>query len=410
MKKVCFIQHNLGGGGAERRVATLSNYFVSLGYSVDIGLFGKPVVAYDLDPKVKLTYICRDNFEYRSKIEKFFYKIKITLQNSFFVFPIFVFERILKFFHIKDSGAFSEKIKNHLKKRNNYILPFKRYVKNRYDSVFVTMMIGTYISIMDIIENDYNKGKITNPYIVMDCSDPKRNADDKMNIKRNYYYSTVSKSVVQTQGAFNYFPKQVQDNMVIIPNPVRDDLPEPYVGIRKKTVVNYCRLTAQKNLPLLISAFSKFHTTHSDYSLEIYGEGNIKEELEQLIESLNIGHCAKIHSFDKNIHEKIKDAGMYVSTSDWEGFPNSVLEALSVGLPVISTDCDFGPADLIENNVNGILVPVNDVDALYEAMCKIADDSEFSERISLEARKTKDKYSADKIGNIWLELIESVSK
>ncbi len=409
MKKICFIQHNLGGGGAERRVAILSNYFVQLGYSVDIGLFGKPVVAYDLDPKVNLTYIRRDNIEYNSFFEKIVYRFKVVLQNIFMVFPFFICEKLLKLFRIKNSKITADRIKRHLKKKNDYILPFKRYIKNRPDAVFVTMMISTYIGVMDIIEDDYKKNKINNPYIVMDCSDPKRNADDKMAEMRNYYYSTASKSVVQTQGAWDYFPEYVQKNMVIIPNPVKENLPMPYVEKRKKTVVNYCRLTLQKNLPMLLKAFAKFYKTHPDYSLEIYGEGELREELEKSIVDLGIEHCAKIYPFDKNIHETINDAGMYVSTSDWEGFPNSVLEALSIGLPVISTDCDFGPSDLIENNVNGILVPVNDVDALCSAMCKIADDEQFAKSISKQAQKTREKYSADKIGDIWLELIESVS-
>ncbi len=409
MKKVCFIQHNLGGGGAERRVATLSNYFVSLGYNVDIGLYGKPNVAYELDPKVKLTYICRDAFEYHSGFEKAIYKIKTALQKLFLVFPTFTCEKLLALLHIKNSHITASRMKNRLKKKNDLILPFKRYIKNRPDSVFITMMISTYIGVMDIIEEDYRKKRIDNPYIVMDCSDPKRNADEITSKRRNYYYATASKSVVQTQGALEYFPEQVQSNMVIIPNPVRDDLPDSYEGIRKKTVVNYCRLTKQKNLTLLISAFADFHKAYPDYTLQIYGEGEKKEELDGLIRSLNLESCAKIHSFDSHVHEKIVDAGMYVSTSDWEGFPNSVLEALSIGLPVISTDCDFGPRDLIENDKNGILIPLNDKEALVKAMCKIAEDGEFADRISREARKTREKYSPQIIGDMWIELIERIS-
>ncbi len=410
MKKVCFIQHNLGGGGAERRIATLSNYFVKLGYSVDIGLYGKPVVAYDLDPKVNLTYICRDTFEYRSKLEKLLYNIKRVFQNILLVFPFMLLEKLLSLFNINNTVFTVDRIKRHIKKKNNLILPFKRYVNNRPDAVFVSMMISTYIGVMDIIEEDYKKGKIKNPYIVMDCSDPKHNADVDTAKKRNYYYANTSKSVVQTQGAFEYFPDYVQENMVIIPNPVRDDLPEPFEGIRRKTVVSYCRLSIQKNLPMLINAFAEFHKKHLDYNLEIYGEGEKREELEKLIQNLGLCKCANIYPFDKNVHKKIIDAGMYVSTSDWEGFPNSVLEAMSIGLPVISTDCDFGPADLINNNENGILVPTNGVKELFDAMCRIADDEQFAKLISLNARIVREKYSVKKIGDIWLRLIKSVAE
>ena len=101
---------------------------------------------------------------------------------------------------------------------------------------------------------------------------------------------------------------------------------------------------------------------------------------------------------------------MYVSSSDWEGFPNSVMEALSIGMPVISTDCDFGPSDLIENGVNGVLVKPGDVNEMAEAMSKLVSDDSFRNSISSNAVNTRYKYNVEKIGGEWLALIDSLKE
>ncbi len=408
LKKICFMQYNLLGGGAERRVCTLANYFVEKGYPVDIGLYGVPDVAYELDPRVKVTFIRRNTYEYRNALERLGYQLEVFFQNTFMALPAACVDNVYTLLTRKP-GRLKEKVERHYWKRNEYTLPIRQYIKNRPDAVFVTMMVSNYLAIMDVIEEDYQK-TICNPFVVMDCSDPKKNATPEVARKRNKYYPMAARSVVQTQGAKDYFPPEVQKNMVIIPNPVKMDLPEPYVGKRTKTVVNYCRLTAQKNLGLLIDAFSDFHKTHPEYQLHIYGEGELRQELVEKIQEMGLSHCAAISNFDAHIHEKIVDAGMYVSTSDWEGFPNSLLEALSIGLPCISTDCDFGPRDLIENNVNGILIPMNDRQALYEAMCRIAEEEAFAKQLGEAAIKTREIYSADKIGQEWLRLLQSVAE
>lgn len=394
---ICFLQYNLQGGGAERKVCTLANYFAKQGHTVEIGLFGVNTIAYRLDERVKVTFLRRNSFEYKNHTEKHVYKIKAACLNA-----------VGNLLGIVNKKA-AVKFQKHFEKIYDYTLPIQRFILNRPDAVFITMMVSSYLEILRVM-NRYWGEKISVPYLVMDCSDPKKNADQETDRKRTENYPKASRVLVMTQEAKNYFCEEIQKKCVVIPNPLRDDFPEPCDGKRRKVITNFCRLNRQKNLPLLIDAFMIFHQNHPDYRLELYGQGELKEELEQQIKKLGLENCASILPFDPNVHQIIRECAMFVSSSDWEGFPNSVLEALALGLPTISTDCDFGPRDMIRDHENGILTPVGDTRALAHGMAEIADDPVFAERLSLEAIKIRKIYDVKAIGEKWLDLIEEVSK
>ena len=408
IKRICFLQYNLEGGGAERKVCTLANFFASKGINVEIGLFGVNAVEYRLDEKVKVTYLRRENYEYNSIFEKIGYRIRKFFQSVIAAFGSVAsfFGKILRFKKLQSVNR--ERILKHFEKKGSYCATMQRFIQNRGNAVFITMMVSSYLAVLDVMGKRWKNG-IKVPYIVMDCTDPKRNADFKMDQMRTKYYPKADRILVMTQGAKEYFSDEIQKKCEVIPNPIRNDLPEPYFGKRKHIVVNYCRLNRQKNLPLLINAFANFHREFSDYKLEIYGKGELESQLNEQIISLGLSDCAHIYDFDSNIHEKIKDYAMYVSSSAFEGFPNSVLESLALGVPVISTDCDFGPRDMIENGVNGLLVPVGDVNAMSGAMKKLAKDEQFAANLGKEAIKVREKYNVDIIGDKWLKLIDEVA-
>ena len=394
---ICFLQYNLQGGGAERKVCTLANYFAAQGHTVEVGLFGANNIAYPLDERIKVTFLRRENYEYRSNVETCIYTVRsILLQLSFNLLKIV-------------SRSLAVKVKKHFDKSLNYTSPIQRYILNRPDAVFITMMVSTYLEVLKVMER-YWKEQIPVPYLVMDCSDPKRNADREMDRKRTDKYPRASRVLVMTQEAKAYFNDEIQKKCEVIPNPIRDDLPAPYHGERRKTVVTYCRLNRQKNLPLLLDAFDLFHKRFQEYSLEIYGEGEEREALYSLIWEKGLDMAVTIQPFDPKVHQKIKDCAMFVSSSDWEGFPNSVLEALALGMPVISTDCDYGPRDMIEDHVNGLLTPVGDVQALTDAMIELAESPALAQALGEKAVAVRDKYASEIICRQWLDLIEEVKK
>ncbi len=412
-KRICFLQYSLRGGGAERKVCTLANHFVNNGYDVEIGLFGKNIVAYDLDNRVKVIFVDRSSYQYRGWAEKAKYVLSKISSKCFVLAPVLTLEKLAKLIRVGLPYRFSSaRVKAHYRKKYDYLQPIRAFILNRPDAVFITMMVQPYTEIMRIIDNDMTAGRINNPFIVMECNNPKPGLDSTVidDEQRNKYYPRASRVLVMTQEVKAYFSDAIQEKCQVIPNPIRDDLPAPYYGERRKTIVTYCRLNKQKNLPLLLEAFALFHKRFGEYSLEIYGEGEEREALKSLIRAKGLEMAATIHPFDPQVHLKIKKCAMFVSSSDWEGFPNSVLEALALGMPVISTDCDYGPRDMITDHVNGLLVPVGDVQALTDAMAELAEDPELARNLGEKAAGVRDTYAPEIIGRQWMDLIEEVRK
>ena len=198
----------------------------------------------------------------------------------------------------------------------------------------------------------------------------------------------------------------------VIFNPIKADLPVPFSGERKKAIVNFCRINPQKNIPMLISAFDKFSESFPAYELHIYGDVSSEADMDYYNKSVEIKNslpCAdKIHFFSarKDIHNVIRDYAMFVSSSDFEGMSNSMLEAMALGLPCVCTDCPAGGARaVIKDGENGLLVPVNDADALSVAMKRIISEPELAEKLSANSVKIKEAQSLEKITEKWLKII-----
>lgn len=228
-----------------------------------------------------------------------------------------------------------------------------------------------------------------------------------------YIFKRISAMIAQTKDTADFYKKYV-NNVYVINNPVKPLNLEPYEGIRRKTVVNFCRMSSQKRLDVLIDAFKLFHDDYTDYDLEIYGntvnniEEEYKKEINQKIIDLDLSDCAKILPPAADVHKKIIDVAMFVSSSDFEGLSNSMIEAMAIGLPCICTDClGGGTREVMVDQQNGLIVPMNDVTALYKAMCEFANNTELSKSCSYNAARIKEKLASDVIANKWLKIIES---
>lgn len=248
---------------------------------------------------------------------------------------------------------------------------------------------------------------VKNRIVVSERNNPKEVPSGRIQQKlRDWAFCRADVCVFQTEDAMKMFPKRVQKKGVIICNPIYPDLPEVFVGQRRKAIVAACRLHPQKNLPMLIKAFSRLHEDHSEYTLEIYGQGSERAKLEKLIEVLGIKSNVLMPGFADDIYSKMLDAAMYVSSSDYEGISNSMLEALGMGVPAVVTDCPMGGARMmINNDVNGLLVPVGDVYAMYIAMKRIIEEDGLAERLSFEAGKIRELLPVDLIAQKWLEVL-----
>ena len=285
-----------------------------------------------------------------------------------------------------------------------YIYDIKQIVsilKKNPDAIVVAFIVASIF--ISGIASLFVKNRI----VVSERNNPRECPSGKIQRKlRDWAFCRANCCVFQTDDAKRMFPRRVQLKGVIIPNPINGNLPIPYCEKRRKVIVAVGRLHPQKNFSMLLEAFSWFHRNHQEYSLEIYGQGNERETLEQLAIRLEIDSFVVMPGYTNNVYEKMRDAAMYVSSSDYEGISNSMLEALGMGVPTIVTDCPVGGAKMIiRNNINGILVPVGDTDALCSAMKKIANDERFAKSLSEEAAKIREDYKLEVIADKWLEVI-----
>ena len=253
-----------------------------------------------------------------------------------------------------------------------------------------------------------------NNVIISERADPEQCLNSRTNIA--FFREMFPKAdvmVFQSEGAKEWYDKIAKINGKVIYNPVRADLPQPIKGIRDKTVVNFCRLAKQKNIHLLIDAFALFWKQYKDYSLRIIGGWSTdggQEYIEQVKKHAKESICPDRIVFlpqSLHIHDDVLRDGMFVSSSDYEGMSNSMLEAMAIGLPTICTDCPAGGARaVIKDHENGILTPVGDVEALAYAMCEVADNPELAEKLSYNGTKIRQDLSTDNIIIEWMKLID----
>lgn len=209
--------------------------------------------------------------------------------------------------------------------------------------------------------------------------------------------------VFQSKGAQSYFNKSVQSRSTVIPNPVFVKTEYyPTVEERRKAIVTVGRLHPQKNQKLLINAFAMIEDKIPEYTLEIYGEGELKDSLQQQIDRLDLSNRIFLKGTSKEIHKLIYDAALFVLCSDYEGLPNTLLEAMALGIPCISTDCRPGGArEIIEDGIDGIIVPVGNEEELAKAMIQLLKNYNDALEKSKAAQKKMTKYQKSEIYLQW---------
>lgn len=265
-------------------------------------------------------------------------------------------------------------------------------------------IMASYVVIASKLANMREHIKI----VSSERNDPRQEpASNLKKIVRDLCYSRSDVVVCQTSMAVELLKSRgIKTDFVIIPNPISPELPI-WEGKNSKNIITAARLTEQKNLPLLINAFYRIHRDYPDYRLVIYGEGPLRNQLETIIRELNLTDVVTMPGFAKDIHHIMAKSFMYVSSSDYEGISNSMLEALGIGLPCVCTDCPVGGAAMyINNGYTGLLTKVGDEDALYMAMKKLIDEPGLRQSLSAESVNIKTKLSLDKITQMWVNLIK----
>lgn len=350
-KDIIFINSSLSDGGSERVMTILANQFSNIGYNVQMVLVrDKTNNTYCVDDKVKLI---RLKYKYKNKFYKMFSRI-YQLRKIF-------------------------------KEKQVLIISFM-----------------SDINIFTLISNICLKNKV----IVSERADPSKRSKFRR-LMENILYKKAYKVVLQTEYVKHFFSKKVVEKSVVIPNPISNNLPKRNFNKINDVIVAAGRFTEQKNFKLLIDSFYEFNKKNNNYKLIIYGDGPQRKELELQISNLNLEKKVELPGYVKNVSDLMKDCKIYISSSNFEGISNSMLEAMSMGIPSICTDCPvYGARMVIENKINGILVAVKSKEDIVNAMIKLISDDKLYNNISKNGQKIKEKYSIEKIAKKWINIIE----
>lgn len=209
--------------------------------------------------------------------------------------------------------------------------------------------------------------------------------------------------ILQTNASMEFFPPAVKKKAVILKNPVNlDFFCEPYKGEREKIIVAVGRVDENKNHELLIRAFAQLAEGFPEYRLKIYGEGDKRTELLRLVKEIGLEDKISLPGNTDNVVQSIYKARVFVLSSNTEGMPNTLIEAMVLGLTVISTDCPCGgPAELIEHGENGLLTPVGDINGMKESLRLVLEDLQKADAMGKKARMTGVSYRPEEVLKEW---------
>ncbi len=363
MKKIAFHLNCLCQGGAERVVSNLANQFANEGYKVYVATEWYDQDEFKLDDKVERVHVgLREGDDKKNGLTKFLLRVK-------------------------------------------YLKEFTK--KYQPDVLIAFAHRANYRALMAA-------GNMNVPVIVCCRTDPTGHYDhlsDKIQIK--WLFPKASGAVFQTTGQKEFFKPYLQNNSTIILNPINEkyfDCARPEV--KDKAVVHHARLVDFKNQPLLCRAFVKVHEKHPDYVLKIYGPDSgdgTKEILEKIIEENNAKDYILLMGGSNELEKEIPKGEVYAFTSDWEGLPNSLLEAMAMGMPIVATDCPCGgPRTVMRDGENGLLIPIKDEDALVEGLCKLIENKDLADRLGKEAAKIKEIANGKAVFEKWREYLDKV--
>lgn len=352
---------SLTPGGAERVFSNIANHLANR-YNIYIFTLYKDLIFYDLHPSIKINY-CLE--EYRSNVNRLT-SLKIHFQ---------LFSRLKR--KVSDINA-------------DLILSFTTTAN------FYTVILSKILNIPSVIsERIHPKYALNKAWQIL--------------VRHSYKYTTIL--VVQTEEIKNYFKKSLKDNKLkIIENPLSEHLISKKNAALKRSnsILSIGRLESQKNQELLLRAFSKLN--HNDWELLIIGSGSLLDYYKELSYSLKIESQVTFLGAIKDVSPFLNQEGIFVLTSNFEGSPNVLIEAMYFEMPCISTDCPSGPNELIVNNHNGILIPTNNEQNLIDELNRLMNNSDLRNQLGKAAGASVNRFMPDSALKRWEDLIENTLK
>ena len=352
MKKYVFFIGTLNNGGAERVISILTKHMAEAGKQVEIVLYYDQEPFYSIHPDVEVVRIQKET------------GTKGILKN---------------------------------------ILWLRKYIKANSD------VLVSFLAPFNILAIAASLG-LGKKIIVADRNDPRFVPSNTIIRKaRDLLYRFSDGVVVQNTGNKEYFSATVQKKSAVIFNPV--DLGEKRGQAlrtdKKKRIVSVGRLMPQKNQEMLLEAFAGARKDFPEYSLTIYGEGNYRDRLEAKINEFGLEGYVEMPGSKKDVFDLISDAELFVLSSNYEGMPNALIEAMCLGLPVISTAVS-GTSDLIEDGVNGRVVEIGNKEQMAAAMRELLASADTRQKYAERAVLVNDKLEVNGIMEEWMKFIDRI--
>lgn len=321
--KICIAIHGLSHAGAERVAASWANYLVKQGHDVFVLVYAITDHSYALDSGVRVVPLAETRDEY--------FQLAKHKQLS-------LIRKIIR------------------EERPGTIISFLPKMQ-------IKVMLATLGMRMKRVETIRN-----NPW-----------GDKDVDGKRflwNLCFSRSDAIIVQTKEQSTYFSKRLQKKCVVISNPLSPDFAENrkiYSDEEIRKFVSVARINTQKNYPMMIRAFAKVAGQHPACTLDIYGAGSPEAvgELEELINRLGMEHNIFLRGWTRDISSLLTTYDAFLMSSDYEGMPNALLEAMASGLICLSTDCRTGPKDMIDSGKSGFLAKTGDEESFADGILKI---------------------------------------
>ena len=349
MNKLLFFIGNLNVGGAERVCSNLCNYWVKNNYDVTLCLSTDSIINYDLDSRINVVILHNSS----SQIKK-----------------IYLVRKIIKDF------------------RPNNVVSFLPHVN-------LLVLLSSLGLNSHIIISERIHPKFYSNYFIL-------------RIFRFFLYGFANKIVYQTESAKNsliYFKKR-EFKEFVIGNPVLSNFLQASCNYSNKIIISVGRLVPQKGQSQLIDIFSKIVINHFGWKLIIVGEGELELELKEQVNSLNLNDSIFILNNTDQIIDLYSKSSIFCLSSNFEGFPNTLLEAMAVGLATVSFDCYSGPKELTNNGINGFLIDLNDNYSFVSALEILIMSEEIRRSIGLSSKKyVENNFNSERIFMEWDKLL-----
>lgn len=322
-KKICIAIHGLAHAGAERVAASWANYLAKEGHDVFAMVYALSKDTYELDTRVRVVPVA-------------------DTQEAYFHMP---------------KAKQLKSIRNIIQREQPEIL-ISFLPKMQITTMLATLGMG--IKRIETVRN--------NPWIDKDVGNKR--------FLWNLCFHRSHTIIVQTKEQSLYFPQTLQKKIAVISNPISNDFAnrqKEYTNKEIRKFVSVARINPQKNYPMMVRAFAKIAQDVPACTLDIYGAGSAEsiQDLQVLINQLGMEKNINLCGWKKNISEMLLSYDAFLMSSDYEGMPNALAEAMASGLICLSTDCKTGPKDMIDPGINGYLATTGNVESFAEGIQRI---------------------------------------